>query len=357
MRFPLPLPWRLLLLPLGLVYRLLVWIRLGAYHRGILAIHRVGTPVISVGNLTLGGSGKNPMVDFLLKLAQRQGKRAISISRGYRATGRSHLIRMRLSEGAPAGPDSLGDEPCLLAYRNPDHAIYVGKDRVAAARLAEVMDRPQLIVLDDGYQHLRLGRDLDILLLDAGQGLTGGKMVPSGALREPLSAMKRADMILLTKMREGNGEPLKSQLVNNPHVTAPVFTSGYVPALLRRLDGEAEMQPEALKGKTVGLWCAIANPGGFEETVTDMGAVVAERRFFRDHHPYNQQDIIHLENALASNEGSVDFWLTTEKDAVKLRDRIEDQDKLWVVEMELLPDGDAVKFLEHFINNLPPRNE
>lgn len=353
------------LFPVGLAYGVLVRFRLFLFRLGVLRQFRAACPVIAVGNLTVGGTGKTPMVDFLLRASQQAGKRPVVLSRGHGRRSRSRLSRSRSDEQWAPDAVGLGDEPALLSLRNPGVPVYVGKRRAETARLAALWDAPQLIVLDDAYQHLRLARDLNVLLIDGEHGLGNGRMLPLGPLREPPGAMGRADVVLLTKTGPGEASPLREMLA--PHLAAhvPVFTCQYQPRLLGVADGSREYAPEALRGRTVRLVCGIARPDGFASTVEALGARVDRLWAFPDHHPYHLEDIRLLdqaleevvdagehearENADSTAPPGLPLWLTTEKDAVKLRGRLKNPGRLGVLEMAMVPEPDAQAFFFDFI--------
>ena len=342
----------IVLVPLSLLYGAVVLLRLALYRMGVLKSRRAATPVVSVGNLTVGGSGKSPMVEYLLRAAAKQGLRAVAISRGY---GRRHgagLMRVRMDDGIPASPQAMGDEPFMLAWRNPAHAIYVGRQRLAAARLAEAVERPQLIVLDDGYQHLRLARDLNVLLIDAERGLGNGRLLPWGVLREPVAALRRADAILITKTGLGDAEALVRDTLERRGVGAPVFTCDYRAHRLASLDGENTLPLSALKGQAASLVCAIAQPDGFATVARGLGATVEALHAFRDHHPYDAREVAWLDGQLAAAAAGRPCWLTTDKDAVKLRGRLEHAARMWVLEMEVVPEPAAAAFFFDFLSGL-----
>ena len=346
-------PWPVRAL-LALVYGALTALRRGAYRRGWLRTERAACPVLSVGNLAAGGSGKTPVVDWLLREAARAGCRPVVISRGYRRQGRSDVIRVKGAEGLPPDPLRLGDEPALLARRNPQVPVYVARRRALAARLAALWDRPGLIVLDDGFQHLGLARDLDVVLVDARQGLGNGRLLPLGPLREPLRAARRAHAVLISKTAPGAAEALRERIAAALGGALPVFTCDYRPAGLRRLDDGARLPPEALRGRPVRLLCGIAQPEGFERTVEALGARVAGLEAWPDHHAYPPEHLERLAAALADDDLGGDpaaepHWLTTEKDAVKLAGRLRHPERLWVLEMEVLPDAAARAFFLDFI--------
>ena len=353
---PSPL-WMPLLAPLGLLYRVLTALRRAGYALGWLRAERAACPVISVGNLTVGGSGKTPLVDWLLRAAQEAGCRPVAISRGYRNRTEADVMRVRLADCGPSaggGPDpaALGDEPTLLARRNPQVPVYVARRRVQAARLAAAWDAPGLIVLDDGFQHLRLARDLDVVLVDAQRGLGNGRLLPLGPLREPLRAARRAHAVLISKASLGDAEALRARIRTALGPAVPIFTSDYRPVRLRRLDGGAELAPEALHGVEVRAVCGIAQPDGLRQTLAQLGARVVSLQAHGDHHAYSEADVQALDAALAAAPGAAATqpqWITTEKDAVKLAGRIQGAERLWVLEMEVLPDTQAQAFFFDFI--------
>ncbi|HKI98625.1 MAG TPA: tetraacyldisaccharide 4'-kinase [bacterium] len=344
------LVWPLLAVLAG-VYGALTALRRLAYRRGWLRQARASCPVLSVGNLTAGGSGKTPLVDWLLRAARQAGCRPVAISRGYRNRTRSDVLRVRAAEGPAPDPVAMGDEPALLARRNPEVPVYVARRRTLAARLAALVDRPGLIVLDDGFQHLRLARDLDVVLIDAQQGLGNGWLLPLGPLREPLRAARRAHAVLITKAAPGEAEALRGRIATALGPAVPVFTCDYRPARLRRLDGNAELPPEALHGAEVRLLCGIARPQSFVHSVEALGARVMGLEAHEDHYAWPDDACAALGAALAADSAAAGAprWLTTEKDAVKLTGRAQPAERLWVLELEVVPDPAAQAFFFDFI--------
>jgi tetraacyldisaccharide 4'-kinase len=344
------LAWPLLALLAGL-YGALGALRRHAYRRGWLRTERAACPVLSVGNLTAGGSGKTPLVDWLLRAAAQAGCRPVAISRGYRNRSASDVIRCRAAEGLPPDPVAMGDEPALLARRNPDVPVYVARRRALAARLAALVDRPGLIVLDDGFQHLRLARALDVVLIDGQAGLGNGRLLPLGPLREPLRAARRAHAVLIAKAEPDEAEPLRARIAAALGGTVPVFTSAYRPAALRRLDGGPELPLEALRGRAVHALCGIASPQGFVRTVEALGARVERLHAHADHFAYPQAALQALEAALDADPEAAagPRWIATEKDAVKLAGRLAGAERLWVLEMAVHPDPAAQAFFFDFI--------
>ena len=359
---PLPPLFCVALWPLGLLYGLAVRLRGLLYRLGVLKVRRLGAPVVSVGNLLAGGGGKTPMVEFLARQTAGLGLRPAVLSRGYGRVGRSGLIRLRGAEPSRADPLAVGDEPFWLAMRNPELPIYIARQRYRAGRLAEATEPPDLFLLDDGYQHRGLARELNLLLVDAERGLGNGRMLPCGYLREPRSAVRRADAVIVTKSGLGDPGRTTAELDGLLRPDVPVFRFGYRPCRLSRLDGGAELPLEALNGLTVSLLCAIAHPAGFAAAVEGLGATAAEIVVRPDHDPYGGRALAELERLLGesgADGGGSDpedrgrpRWITTEKDAVKLRGRLSAAERLWVLEMEVVPDPGWDEFFQGFLRRV-----
>ena len=350
---PLSPPWLRLALPLSWLYALVVTLRATLYRRGIFRTRRLDVPVVSVGNLAAGGTGKTPVVEHLARTAARAGLRPVVISRGYGRKGRSHLIRVRGSDGAVANTvadaTTMGDEPLWLAARNPQIPVYIGANRHAAGRFAEAVDAPGLVLLDDAYQHLAIARDLNLLLVDAELGLCGGRVLPAGLLREPRSAIGRADAVAITKANHGDPGSLAAQLDEYLSPGTPVFRFEYVADRLIRLDRQEERSPQELAGRRVSLICAIARPQGFVVSVEALGAGVDRVWVRPDHDPYAPSTIDEIDQMMGSPHASEMAWLTTEKDAVKLRERLPAPERLWVLAMAVRPDAEWETFFGEFI--------
>lgn len=273
-------------------------------------------PVVSVGNLTFGGTGKTPFVEFLARRFQFEGKRPAIVSRGYGRRSRGVVV---VSEGSGAlvGAEEGGDEPVAIARRVSGVPVVVGERRVEAARVA-IERGADFIILDDGFQHLALRRDVNILLLDAPDPFGGGALPPRGRLREPLSALARADAFVFTRV--DRAEPSRAALAElarwNPD--APVFTARIRAAGLRDERGFAVAGP-LLSSRRFLAVCGIANPGGFTASIAELDLAPEELLAFPDHHRYRRGDLRRIHRA-ADRTGSA-WILTTEKDAVKLEGR------------------------------------
>jgi tetraacyldisaccharide 4'-kinase len=320
---------RLALAPLGAAYGAAVRARLALYRRGRLRVERVGAPVLSVGNLTAGGTGKTPLVEWLARaVAVREGRRVCVLTRGYgRADARRRVV---VSDGARvlAGAREAGDEPLLLAERliAQGVAVVCDADRAAAARFAINDLGSEVFILDDGFQHLRLARDLNVVALDATDPWGGGRLLPVGMLREPAAELGRADCAVITRAElseDAGGLRAEAARLSGGR---PVFTARTRSLGARRVaraggEGGArhaeEIAPTASLPRTAAAFCGVGNPRAFFLNLKREGFELKRARSFADHHRYTQADVAGIE-AEARRAGA-DVLLTTAKDAVKLR--------------------------------------
>jgi tetraacyldisaccharide 4'-kinase len=319
--------WHRLLLPLTPLYRGAVRARIAAYDRGWLPSSRLPAPVVSVGNLTFGGTGKTPTVIALVRDLVRRGRHPAVLTRGY---GRSVTEPVVLIGPTPtASVDEAGDEPLELAHRLPGVPIVVDADRVRGG--IEALTRgADILVLDDGYQHLKLERDLNLALVDAGDPWGGGRMAPGGRLREPIEGLARADAVLVTKVPPDGSEVLTNirEVVEEIAPDLPVFAARLEPTAIRRPTETNE--PAALDGNRVLAVAALGRPEGFAELLRGAGAEVVETRWYPDHHAFTQHEIDEAVGRAGELEAVV---ATTAKDAVKMpRDAA-----VWVVEASMVP--------------------
>ncbi|NOZ93302.1 MAG: tetraacyldisaccharide 4'-kinase [Acidobacteria bacterium] len=315
-----------LLRPFTPLYSGAVRTRAAAYRRGLLPRVRLPRPVISVGNLSFGGTGKTPTVVALVRDLARRGRRPAVLTRGYGRKGSEPLFLLGPDVLAPA--ERAGDEPLEMASRLPGVPIVVDTDRVRGGRRA-IDAGADVLVLDDGFQHLRLERDLDLLLIDAGDPWAGGHLPPRGRLREPLAAMARASAILVTKL--GQNLEILETIAATVHRHAPglpVLGARLQPSRLVGPDGRLPL--DSLRGRAVVVFAGVGRPGAFEELLKDLGAEIAAARWFEDHHRFTGREIKRL-SRLAARHGAV--AVTTAKDAVKLPPGC----PAWVLEVEMAP--------------------
>jgi len=304
-------PLWMALTPLAAVYTGAVMMR-ARYWRTMG--HDAGLPTVSVGNLTVGGNGKTPFTLFLASRLLQRGLRVGIASRGYGRHAKSGKAAL-VSDGRRILMDvrEAGDEPIMMAKRFPG-PLAVARRRIDAIHLLMALGPLDLVVLDDGFQHLRLKRDLNLLLLSAARGMSNGWVLPAGPLREPSSAIDRADLIVLVSsfdLRESRALPAEL----SAFASRPVLPATLRPrALVQNARGTWRENPLEIKGRRVLAVSGLADPSGFHAMIAGLGADIAGALDYPDHYDYGPAD---WENILAAAQGS-DLVLTTEKDLVKL---------------------------------------
>ena len=295
------------------LYARLLEARARRYASGRSPSQRLDHPVISVGNLTMGGSGKTPFVAHLARRLKFEGKRPAILSRGYGRTSRG-VILVSEGHGPLVTPDVGGDEPVALAMRLPGVIVAVGEKRIEAGRAAQAAGA-DVFLLDDGYQHLSLERDANLLLLDAKDPFGGGRFPPRGRLREPLSALARADAFVFTRAEPDTPSAEASATLQKWNPSAPVFTARMKPSGLYD-DSGAPVEGAVLEERRCLAVCGVAQPESFAATLTELNISAEQVLAFRDHHRYTARDLARIEKAARAAGAS---WIvTTEKDAVKL---------------------------------------
>lgn len=285
--------------------------RMAAYRVGWLKTRRLPCWVISVGNLTAGGTGKTPVVLALAESLCAQGRKVAVVSRGYGGRSPGPVTVVSDGERILARPPEAADEPSLLASRLPGVLVLTGPDRYAAGMRAVELGA-EGVILDDGFQHVQLARDLDLLLLDARRPFGNGRLLPRGTLREPKGAAARAGGILIT--RAESPEPDVAAWLCRRYPALPVAVSRFVPGGV----GDALTGGEVRPGRRrVFLVCGIARPSDFRRTASQAGFEAAGMMAFPDHHAYGPADV--AEARARARACGAEALLTTEKDAVKLR--------------------------------------
>jgi tetraacyldisaccharide 4'-kinase len=285
----------------SLGYGLGVRLRNAAYTRGWKRIRHAAVPVISVGNLTVGGTGKTPCVEYVAGYFNDRDCRVCILSRGY---------------GSQEGPN---DEALVLEENLPDVPHLQGADRAELARTAvEELDR-QLLVLDDGFQHRRLARDLDLVLIDATRPWGHGHLLPRGLLREPPSALRRASAIILTRCDQVDADRLIEvrRRIGRLAPGVPLCETSHRPLALVNANGDIQ-EPNYLESRQVAALCGIGNPEGFRRTLETLGYRLVDVRVYPDHRAYSRQDVEQLRAWARSLADDVTI-VTTQKDLVKLR--------------------------------------
>jgi len=324
-----------LLAPLSYLYGLVLRLRRALYRRGVLATKRAGLPVISIGGVRVGGSGKTPFAMWMARKLTERGCRVVLLTRGYGRRKKQDTVLLTRKGLEREDPLDCGDEPYLLAHNLPDVPVAVDGDRYRAANLAEKWLSPDLFLMDDGFQHLRLARGFDIVLVPGDEDLSKAACLPRGPLREPLAALKDADVVVCISSDGGERGHKKEPgdlWCRTLEADVPVHVARLVPTGLHRLEDQSEVDPREITGSKVGAFCGIARPEAFWRTLEGMGLGVGSRRAFPDHHPYSDQD----QEALLRLLSDSDWLVTTEKDAVKLRRYPWPEGKILFVRLDLI---------------------
>ena len=312
------------------LYAMIVGLRNFLYSKGWLKAYRVNASVISVGNITVGGTGKTPLVIWLYRFLQQKEFPCAVLTRGYKTQA------------------TKTDEPAVLAKNCPGAKVIVNPDRVAGARQAIEKLGAKVVIMDDGFQHRRLGRDLDIVTIDATEPFGYGRLLPGGLLREPLFSLKRANAVVITRCDQTNENKLswiEDQLRKvNWHIT--IAKSVHTPVCAKSSDGR-EISIEKLKDKNIFAFCGIGNPQAFFRTLKRLGANLVGSKVYNDHYRYTAGDIADIyEQAKVSR---ADLILSTEKDSTKIAPLIPSNNDIdlayLAVQMKFLAGEDKLKKL------------
>lgn len=323
-------------------YELAVRLRVAAYETAYRKQKRLNAVVISVGNISLGGTGKTPMVEYIARYIKSEDHSVAILTRGY-ARESSGMRVLNAPRGLSSdGPNNLsgagkmiqpsnpadaarnvgghreyGDEPLMLARALPEVPVVINKNRYEGGRWAERELGAEVLVLDDAYQHLGLARDLNILLLDATDPFGGFEMVPFGRLREPLYGIKRADAVIITRADRPFDQGQTNAIIR-------YFCGDKVPVMyayssithLRHLETSAVYEAKQFAGWNAAVMCGIGNPRAFSDDILQFGMNIVSENFFSDHHAFTQEDVERVTRA--ARESGADAIITTEKDAVRL---------------------------------------
>lgn len=308
-------------------YSLAMRLRAAAYAVGLLRSRRLPRPVISVGNITVGGTGKTPMTAWLARYLMSRGRRVAVLSRGYGGKLEGTVAIVADGNRLLLSPEEAGDEPCLLAGLLPGLMVVIGSDRYRAGCLAMEQLNPDFFILDDGFQHLRLQRNLNILLLDSRQPFANGRILPAGFLREPRSAIGRADLALFTRCAD------KMQPDAKLPATLPVCHARHRLSGFTTLSAGPVRRFEELSGKRGLAFAGIADPAGFFDELERQGALLAATLAFPDHTVYGDEECAAL--ARLRTSARADYLITTAKDGVKLKALGGDDCPCYVATLEL----------------------
>lgn len=322
---------RFLMSGLSWIFRALVQIRIALFRRGLKPQEYLGAQVVSIGNLTVGGTGKTPVVELLAKSLRDRGRSVAILSRGYKSKKLDRAQKWTGSDGKTIPAERMprvvstgsallldskfaGDEPFMLARNLDGVAVIVDKDRVKGGRFAVSELKAETLLLDDGMQYLDLAHSFDITLVDSRSPFGTGSLLPRGTLREPPRNLRRASYILITKCDGSSNAELITRIRKyNP--VADIIECAHGPVHLENIYTREREPLSFLEGKWVGAISAIAVPESFERSLTALGAKVEIKRRFSDHHRFNRRDVDYFMQRCV--ERDMEIIVTTEKDAVR----------------------------------------
>ncbi len=303
---PLSLILKAILLVLSGFYYLVAKIRIAIYEKFYVDKKFLAKPVISIGNITVGGSGKTPIVELVVRILQEKKLKPVILTRGYMANKKLTLRK-------------YSDEANMLRNSLSGVEVIVGAARFLNAQKYLRHYAADIFVLDDGFQHFQLARELDIVAIDCTNPFGNGFLLPRGILREPVESLRRAHLFILTKSDIGrvNVGRIKETIARvNPK--ADIVEAIHSPVEFIELGANKSIELDSLKGKKVGVFCSIADPSSFEKTLINQGCLIGFKKFFLDHHFYQKSEIENVINSCEKNK--IKYLITTEKDATKLTD-------------------------------------
>lgn len=305
----------------------------------ILKVHKLSCPVISVGNLAVGGTGKTPMVIWLARFLLEEGWRVGVVSRGYKGEETKKVLVVSDGRSILAGSDISGDEPQLLARRLPGVPVLCSTKRALAAEAAVEQLQCEVVILDDGFQHRFIARNLDVVMLDSHYPFGDGSLFPRGILREQTTALRRAQVLALSRF-DGSEQAEQSHknLVGQwPDKT--VVTAAYRATRLFDATTQRELPLSSVKNKRLAAFAGIGRPDDFFRTVRDLGADLVHTTALPDHHPLTVEFLASLVEEASAQQPEA--WLTTEKDWVRLPSDLPDSMELMILAVEINVDGDS----------------
>ncbi len=314
--------------PLSYLYQAVTDIKNDLFTRNALKSHKVDVPVLSIGNLTVGGTGKTPFVDYTIKYFISRKKQVGIVARAYKALAQKPV---KVDVKRSAASLQFGDEPAWLAQKNPQASVFVGQSKWQIAGFAVTQEKFDLLIVDDGFQHRKLHRDLDILILDATESIENYRTLPLGKAREKFENIQRASLVVISKCNWAEPESLQALRAKIP-AGLEIVEIGSSIARFRNFHTNEVCSADAFTKKSAMLFCSIARPDVFEKTCADVMQEVKSLAF-PDHHQFQSDDI---ESILRKKEKhQLEIICCTEKDAVKLADIWPTGQDLWVSELEV----------------------
>ncbi|HMA61504.1 MAG TPA: tetraacyldisaccharide 4'-kinase [bacterium] len=318
---------KILLLPLAYLYQSIVKIRNFLYNKNILKINHLPVPVISIGNITAGGTGKTPFAIALANILQKKGYNPAIITRGYKKNSKGQVLVSKGKDPLVSAREA-GDEPYLMAQKTRA-VVIANPNRYEAGNTAIQKYHCDLIIADDGFQHRKLARDFDLVLWDPDHDPHKAQPLPSGYLREPLSAIKRASALVYTRtdqIPENQANYLKKIKSDLPHYFAQLKIS-----CLYRANDKTKISSKAIEGKSLVAFCGLGNPEQFFATVQNFQPKKLKTRGFSDHHKYSQQEL----KKLIKEFKEYDFLITTEKDLSNFPKNAQIPENILILAVEL----------------------
>lgn len=337
----------ILLSPLAFLWEWIYRIRRMMYDYNVLQKSHFEVPVISVGNLTFGGTGKTPFTIWLVDYLNKKGLKSLILTRGYKGKFENGSGMIRCGGIFRVNPSEYGDEPALMDRKLQDATIIVGKNRSQNLRFYYDQVQSDVVVLDDGFQHINLHRNFDVVLFDASLPIERYKIAPRGYLREGMTALKDADAIIINAqpwVDEDNIVAIEEMVVGNCRDNVPVSRVAYEPQGLFNGSYQKVYNVEQFDGVNAVLVAGLASPGSFYKFVESLGINIVKSIYYPDHHDFTVGDIDHILTS-ATQEGCV--VITTEKDIVKIR-RISTDARIMFLDIDVV----FTKNFEGFISKL-----
>lgn len=332
-----PILLRILLAPLALlsyVFLLLVMTRRFLYQIGFFKIRSLSCQVISIGNLTVGGTGKTPFAIFLAEELRKAGRSVVIVTRGYKGRSKETINLVSDRERIFLDPSDAGDEAFLIASRLKGVPVIIGRDRYLAGEYALRNFKAEIILLDDGFQNHSIKKDAEILLIDATAPAGNGYMLPRGILREPFSALCRSSAIILTRTDQTDQLDQVVKDIRRYSDSIEIYKSRFKPVGLKEIRSGAEEGIGHIKGKRLLLFSGIGNPGSFSQMIGRLGGEIAGEMIFPDHHNYIIRELEQIE--LFASRNKIDLIVTTEKDGVKIAEMPFGYLPVWALRVDLI---------------------
>jgi len=324
-------------------YEKVVALRNFLFDRGVLKIHRLDCPVISVGNLAMGGTGKTPMVVWLARLFSEEGYRIGIVSRGYGGAESGRVTVVSDGENILADQAISGDEPLMLARQLSGIPVLCSTKRVKAGKAAIEKFNCNMLILDDGFQHRYIARDLDVVMLDSRDPYGSNRVFPRGTLRERAVALARAQVLVLSHFDGSEGAEKNREILSRQWPDKIIAAATYRPIRIFAAADQTEREPNSLRESRLAAFAGIARPDDFFQSVHDLGARLVYTAALPDHYPLTTGLLASL--VRQASRFNPEFWLTTEKDWVRLPQVLPQEMELWVLAGEIDLDKDSSHFL------------